>query len=121
MSRTGAFRFSAVELLAAIAFQLSTFNQQPLPNSDFGLRTSELPWQPPAVGHDGADWIKLKSGEWLKGRLYYIQERKVEFESDELKDLSFVWDYLQNPQTESSGNTPQRNDFRLNVGAGVKF
>jgi hypothetical protein len=45
-------------------------------------------WRPPGVGHDGSDWIQLKSGEWLRGRLYYIQDRKVEFDSDELKDLS---------------------------------
>ena len=46
------------------------------------------PWQPPGVGRDGADWIQLKSGEWLRGRLKYIQDKKVEFDSDELKDLS---------------------------------
>jgi hypothetical protein len=45
-------------------------------------------WLPPPIGHDKADWIQLKSGEWLRGRLKYIQERKVEFDSDELKDLS---------------------------------
>jgi Protein of unknown function, DUF481 len=36
-------------------------------------------------------------------------------------DVSFVWDYLQNPQVESSGAVPQRSDFRLNLGVGVKF
>jgi putative salt-induced outer membrane protein YdiY len=36
-------------------------------------------------------------------------------------DVSFVWDYLQNPQTESSGAVPQRSDFRLTLGIGVKF
>jgi hypothetical protein len=36
-------------------------------------------------------------------------------------DMSFVWDYLQNPATESSGTVPQRNDFRLTLGVGVKF
>ena len=36
-------------------------------------------------------------------------------------DVSFVWDYIQNPKTESSGVVPQNSDFRLNLGVGVKF
>ena len=35
------------------------------------------------------DWLQLKSGEWLRGRLYGMQNRKVEFESDELEELEF--------------------------------
>jgi len=57
----------------------STLNPQPSTN---------LSWLPPAIGHDKEDWIQLKSGEWLRGRLYYIQQRKVEFASDELDDFS---------------------------------
>src|SRR5262249_37448276 len=33
-------------------------------------------------------WIQLKSGEWLKGHLKYVQDKKVQFESDELEDLT---------------------------------
>ncbi len=36
-------------------------------------------------------------------------------------NLSFVWDYLQDPKTDSSRIVPQHSDFRFNVGAGVKF
>jgi putative salt-induced outer membrane protein YdiY len=36
-------------------------------------------------------------------------------------DVSFVWDYLENPQAESSGALPQHSDCRLNLGIGVKF
>jgi len=36
-------------------------------------------------------------------------------------DISFVWDYLQKPQTESSGVVPQHSDLRLTLGVGVKF
>jgi putative salt-induced outer membrane protein YdiY len=57
------------------------------PLTDADARAN-LTWQPPAVGHDGADWIQLRSGEWLRGHLKYVQERKVEFDSDELKDLA---------------------------------
>jgi len=50
--------------------------------------SSDLMWRPPGVGRDGFDWLQLRSGEWLRGHLHYVQERKVDFESDELKDLS---------------------------------
>ena len=40
--------------------------------------------KPSGIGHDGSDWVQLKSGEWLRGQLKYIQNKKVEFDSDEL-------------------------------------
>jgi putative salt-induced outer membrane protein YdiY len=49
---------------------------------------TNLAWLPPGIGQDGADWIQLKSGEWLRGELKYIQEKDVEFDSDELEELS---------------------------------
>ena len=48
--------------------------------------TNPLSWKPPGVGHDGADWVQLKSGEWLRGQLKYIQNKEVEFDSDELDE-----------------------------------
>jgi Protein of unknown function, DUF481 len=60
--------------------------------------TNPVSWTPPGVGHDGSDWVQLKSGEWLKGELKYIQNKEVEFDSDELdqqtlklKDVSKVY------------------------------
>ncbi|HEX3857192.1 MAG TPA: DUF481 domain-containing protein [Verrucomicrobiae bacterium] len=60
--------------------------------------TNAISWTPPGVGHDGSDWVQLKSGEWLKGDLKYIQNKEVEFDSDELdqqtlklKDVSKVY------------------------------
>jgi len=47
-----------------------------------------LGWRPPGVGKDGFDWLQLKSDEWLKGYLHYVQDKKVSFESDKLEDLS---------------------------------
>lgn len=55
--------------------------------NQLATRTLHLDWRPPAVGHDGFDWIQLKSGEWLKGQLKYIQQKHVEFDSDELEEL----------------------------------
>jgi Protein of unknown function, DUF481 len=45
---------------------------------------SPASWKPPGVGTDGSDWVQLNSGEWLKGDLKYIQNKEVEFDSDEL-------------------------------------
>jgi Protein of unknown function, DUF481 len=60
--------------------------------------TNTISWTPPGVGHDGSDWVELKSGEWLRGELKYIQNKEVEFDSDEmdqqtlkLKDVSKVY------------------------------
>jgi putative salt-induced outer membrane protein YdiY len=48
----------------------------------------DLSWVPP---DDGFDWIQIKSGEWLKGSIKAMQERKLEFDSEELKLLTFDW------------------------------
>jgi hypothetical protein len=36
-------------------------------------------------------------------------------------DVSFVWDYLQNPQPKSDGAIPEKSDTYLTVGLGVRF
>ena len=75
----------------------ATLNSQP---SSLNLQPSSISssWKPPGVGTDGSDWVRLKSGEWLKGDLKYIQNKEVEFDSDEmdqqtlkLKDVSQVY------------------------------
>lgn len=48
----------------------------------------DLSWVPPA---DAFDWIQLKSGEWLRGRIKAMQDRRLEFDSRELDDLTFDW------------------------------
>jgi YD repeat-containing protein len=56
-----------------------------------GLTNSLLPgtdWVPPP---DRFDWIQLKSGEWLKGHLRAMQDRTLDFDSEELDELSFDW------------------------------
>ena len=47
-----------------------------------------LSWVPP---EDTFDWIQLKSGEWLKGQFKAMQDRKLEFDSEELKDQRLDW------------------------------
>ena len=53
-----------------------------------GSNLPDLNWVPP---DDVFDWIQLKSGEWLKGRIKAMQKRKLEFDSEELKLLTFDW------------------------------
>jgi hypothetical protein len=48
--------------------------------------STNLNWVPPVVGHDHADWVQLKSGEWLRGELKYVQDKEVLFDSDELDE-----------------------------------
>lgn len=56
--------------------------------ADMDSPAPDLSWVPP---EDTFDWIQLKSGEWLKGRLKAMQEREIEFESEKLNDLTFDW------------------------------
>ncbi len=49
-------------------------------------------WRPPPpAGDDGFDWVELKSGEWLKGRIKSMQDEKLEFDSEELDLHTFDW------------------------------
>ena len=49
-------------------------------------------WQPPPPPPDDFDWIQLKSGEWLKGELKVLYEKKLEFDSDKLDLLKLDWE-----------------------------
>lgn len=51
-------------------------------------------WSPPPPALDGFDWIQLKSGEWLKGRIKSLQDEKLEFDSEELDLHTFDWDKI---------------------------
>jgi hypothetical protein len=47
--------------------------------------TNAVSWKPPGVGHDGSDWVELKSGEWLRGDFRYLQNKEIGFDSDEME------------------------------------
>lgn len=49
------------------------------------------PWQPPTPNPKDFDWIKLVSGEWLKGDLKTYRDKNFEFDSDELNYLYLDW------------------------------
>jgi len=41
---------------------------------------------------DTYDWMRLTSGEWLKGRLKRMRDDRVEFDSDKLDLVKFDWE-----------------------------
>ncbi|MCP5522225.1 MAG: DUF481 domain-containing protein [Verrucomicrobiales bacterium] len=69
---------------------VSAPNANALPPSGQGAETAAgaSDWIPP---NDGFDWIELKSGEWLKGEIRAMQDRKLDFDSEELDELTFDW------------------------------
>src|SRR5262245_31650058 len=54
---------------------------------------------PPTPPPDKFDWIQLKSGEWLKGELISLYDGSLEFDSDELDNLTLDWDDVQQVRT----------------------
>ena len=48
-------------------------------------------FRPPTPSPKEFDWIQLKSGEWLKGEITRMRDDELEFDSDELDDLTFDW------------------------------
>lgn len=53
------------------------------------------------------DWIKLKSGEWLRGNLERMRDGSLEFNSDELKLLTYDWKKVKEL------HSPKSNIYRL--------
>jgi hypothetical protein len=49
-------------------------------------------WAPPVADSSEHDWIKLDTGEWLKGEIKLIHDETVEFDSAQLDDLEIDWD-----------------------------
>lgn len=67
-----------------------------------GRTNSSLPdlsWVPPV---DRFDWVQLRTGEWLKGRIKGMQDRELEFYSEKLEDLTFDWKDVRQVRTTRS-------------------
>jgi putative salt-induced outer membrane protein YdiY len=66
-----------------------------------GAENRPQSWQP--VAPDGLptdfDWIRLPSDEWLKGEIISMYDRELEFDSDELGDLTFDFDDIKEIRT----------------------
>lgn len=54
-----------------------------------------LEWAPPEPPEDPKsrwDWVRIDSGEWLKGELVVVQQKKMTFDSDEFDEVEFDWE-----------------------------
>lgn len=49
-------------------------------------------WNPTPPQPNAWDWIRLTSGEWLKGEFIALYDDELEFDSDELDELTFDWE-----------------------------
>jgi len=60
-----------------------------IPPADSAEQADKAPstWKP-TIPDDGKDWVMMVSGEWLRGELHRMRDDVIEFESDELDDLS---------------------------------
>ena len=47
---------------------------------------------PPAYDRKKYDWVRLTSGEWLKGDVLSMRNDKFEFDSDEMDEQDFDWE-----------------------------
>jgi hypothetical protein len=47
---------------------------------------------PPEPGAGKLDWLRLSSGEWLRGELKYMRQETLEFDSDKLDLLKLKWE-----------------------------
>lgn len=57
-------------------------------------------WAPPGPPQDDPkDWIRLKSGEWLRGEILALYRHTLDFESDELDQLSLDFDDVREVRT----------------------
>jgi len=54
--------------------------------------TPQAPWKPADPEPKTFDWIRLKSGEWLKGEITVLRRGSLEFDSEELDELNLDWE-----------------------------
>ena len=52
---------------------------------------AEDDWEPPAPDPQTLDWVKLSSGEWVRGSIELVLDETMNFDSEEMDDLQFDW------------------------------
>lgn len=63
-----------------------------LPSLAFaGSEAQESPWAPPAPEASAKDWVRLSSGEWLRGTIDLMRDESLQFDSDELDEVTIDW------------------------------
>jgi hypothetical protein len=48
-------------------------------------------WAPPEPSPESKDWLRLASGEWLRGSILLMQDEKLSFDSEKLDELELDW------------------------------
>jgi hypothetical protein len=48
-------------------------------------------WAPTAPGSDIQDWVRLSSGEWVRGTVELLHDETLSFDSEGLDDLELDW------------------------------
>jgi len=98
---------AGLALVALIPVPVQAAEGAAAPATSEHLKAGDAPdlgWVPPP---DGFDWVQLKSGEWLKGRIKAMQDDQLEFDSEELDDITYDWKDVRQLRTA------QRMDLRL--------
>ena len=75
-------------------------------------------WEPADSAPQKWEWVKLTSGEWLKGELTVMRRDVLEFDSDQLDDLEIDWEdvaLFRSPRI----NTFAFTDRRMATGVGM--
>jgi len=90
------------------------------------------PWAPPAPSEGEKDWIRLSSGEWLWGTIDLMRDESLEFDSDELDEVSIDWEdiveirsarvmtYVKQDGTMVTGTSSMKGDIlRVDTSKGI--
>jgi putative salt-induced outer membrane protein YdiY len=77
-------RFRAILLAFTLALAVLSASNQTF--------AQEARWEPPEPDPVSKDWLRLGSGEWLRGEIHLLNDDKLEFESEDLDDLELDWD-----------------------------
>ncbi len=101
--RTLALVLAEVLLAGLVSCASSPRQQDPVPKESWGagpalpkslaekVLQEPVRFRPPVPQSDSFDWIKLSSGEWLKGEIMAMRKDSLEFDSDELDMLNLDW------------------------------
>ena len=75
-------------------------------SSGFSLAQQQPPddWYPRSEFAGQFDWVQMRSGEWVKGRIIAMYDGKLEFDSDEFDDLTLKWHEIEEIRTSQSVN-----------------
>ena len=85
ITTTRPLRFLGLVPIAFFCATASAASAAERPDSDTVTIEINAPW----------DWVKLTSGEWLKGKITALEKDSLSFDSDELGDQDIDWDSVE--------------------------